>query len=569
MAIGFSYTLKPDEAESLKELKSFMGKATELSKFALKIDQTKALEEFESFIQKIHGTEVDIKLNFGGGTGGNGGKGGTGGLAPALERQVQLVQDRLNNALNNLTLKADSKGLQGLLPVEQIIQQINQLGQSGESLRQVNLQAAEIRAELQMWGQALNNDSRELAEVTNLAGQLASKVGDQKEIAKNNQELQTLIESRQEDINAQIKQIQTSREFKTMTAQQQTAFNDLANSMKIVAYSAEGANQQFSEFRDELVTQQRLMQDREIDRISDAYERLGGTIQNLVLRYASLQLVLHQMKQYFQEAIEYTYELDAAYTDVAISMDISRTEFNKWTEDAMEIARANGIATTSVLDMVKIYATAGEDISAVAEKLSGTAMLQNITQWDADQTTSVINSIINQYQLLDKEINGVTGSVSNAINYLGDNLIAISNELTIDNVKGIQEMASAIDDAGSVVKNAGGTMEWYMSVTGALAESMNASGSEVGAAMRMITARTLQQKQAIEELDGSIEDADLVIANAEKALNQIGVTIREGGGDLRDIEDILGDVASKWDTLSDSTRGYVAAMLAGTNRRSY
>ena len=288
--------------------------------------------------------------------------------------------------------------------------------------------------------------------------------------------MQKLIKSRQEDINAQIKQIQTSREFKTMTAQQQTAFNDLANSMKIVAYSAEGANQQFSEFRDELVTQQRLMQDREIDRISDAYERLGGTIQNLVLRYASLQLVLHQMKQYFQEAIEYTYELDAAYTDVAISMDISRTEFNKWTEDAMEIARANGIATTSVLDMVKIYATAGEDISAVAEKLSGTAMLQNITQWDADQTTSVINSIINQYQLLDKEINGVTGSVSNAINYLGDNLIAISNGLTIDNVKGIQEMASAIDDAGSVVKNAGGSMEWYMSVTGALAESMNASG---------------------------------------------------------------------------------------------
>lgn len=486
MAIGFSYTLKPDEAESLKELKSFMGKATELSKFALKIDQTKALEEFNSFIQKLQNSEVEVKIKYGEGTGGNGGKGGTGGLAPALERQVQLVQDRLNNALNNLTLKADSKGLQGLLPVEQIIQQINQLGQSGESLRQVNLQAAEIRAELQMWGQALNNDSRELAEVTNLAGQLASKVGDQKEIAKNNQELQKLIKSRQEDINAQIKQIQTSREFKTMTAQQQTAFNDLANSMKIVAYSAEGANQQFSEFRDELVTQQRLMQDREIDRISDAYERLGGTIQNLVLRYASLQLVLHQMKQYFQEAIEYTYELDAAYTDVAISMDISREEFGKWTQDAMEIARANGIATTSVLDMVKIYATAGEDISAVTEKLSGTAMLQNITRWDADQTTSVINSIINQYQLLDKEINGVTGSVSNAINYLGDNLIAISNELTIDNIKGIQEMASAIDDAGSVVKNAGGSMEWYMSVTGALAESMNASGSEVGAALRMI-----------------------------------------------------------------------------------
>lgn len=85
----------------------------------------------------------------------------------------------------------------------------------------------------------------------------------------------------------------------------------------------------------------------------------------------------------------------------------------------------------------------------------------------------------------------------------------------------------------------------------------------------MVTARTLQQKQAIEELDGSIEDVDLVMANAEKALNSIGVTIRGSGGDLRAIEDILGDVAGKWDTLSDSTRGYVSAMLAGTNRRSY
>ena len=169
--------------------------------------------------------------------------------------------------------------------------------------------------------------------------------------------------------------------------------------------------------------------------------------------------------------------MDDAYTDVAISMGITRQEFNKWTEDAQEIARANGVATTSVMDMVKIYATAGEDISAVAEKLNGTAMLQNITQWDADQTTSVVNSIVNQYDLLSKEINGKTGDISNVINYLGDNLIAISNALEIDNVKGIQEMASAIDDSGSVIKNAGGSMEWFMSVTGTLAERMNATGN--------------------------------------------------------------------------------------------
>ena len=331
----------------------------------------------------------------------------------------------------------------------------------------------------------------------------------------------------------------------------------------------DGALKEFDRLDSKLADVKKNLEDKAVDKLASSYNKLGGTIQNLVVRYASLQLVLHQAKQVVQDSIQYVFEMDDAYTDVAISMDITRQEFNKWTEDAQEIARANGVATTSVMDMVKIYATAGEDISAVAEKLNGTAMLQNITQWDADQTTSVVNSIVNQYDLLSKEINGKTGDISNAINYLGDNLIAISNALEIDNVKGIQEMASAIDDSGSVIKNAGGSMEWFMSVTGTLAERMNATGSEVGAAMRMVTARTLQQKQAIEELDGSIEDVDLVMANAEKALNSIGVTIRGSGGDLRAIEDILGDVAGKWDTLSDSTRGYVSAMLAGTNRRSY
>lgn len=394
----------------------------------------------------------------------------------ATERQVQLVQDRLNNALNNLTLKADQMGLQGLLPVDDIIQRINQLGQSGESLRKVNFLASEIRTELQMWGQALNNDSRELSQITELAGKLASRVDEQKELAKTNQALQEHIESRQKKINKTIEDIRLTKEFNNLSAQQQLAFNKLADSMEIVAYSVDGANTQFENFKHQLQDQKDLMIAKQVDSVSDAYEKLGGTIKNLVVRYASLQLVLHQMKQYFQEAIQYTYDIDDAYTDVAVSMDITREQFNKWTEDAQAIARANGVATSSIMDMVKIYASAGEDINDISDKLAGTAAIQNITQFDTETTTSIVNSIITQFKLMDKEINGTTGNISNAINYLGDNLIAISNELSIDNIKGIQEMANAIDDAGSVIHASGGTMEWYMGVTGALAEATNSTG---------------------------------------------------------------------------------------------
>ena len=85
----------------------------------------------------------------------------------------------------------------------------------------------------------------------------------------------------------------------------------------------------------------------------------------------------------------------------------------------------------------------------------------------------------------------------------------------------------------------------------------------------MCTARTLQQKQVLEEYNDTGEDTAIAMANAEKALQSIGVTIRNSGGDLRTIEEVLGDVASKWDTLSDSSQQFVSEKLAGTNRRAY
>lgn len=295
---------------------------------------------------------------------------------------------------------------------------------------------------------------------------------------------------------------------------------------------------------------------------------LGQSFKNMGL-YVSSAMIVRELWRALREGTQYIKELDEAFTDISISMNITREEFNKWTQDARKIAQANGVLTTSIMDMVKIYATAGEDISEVQDKLAGTAMIQNITQWEADETTSAVNSIINQYKLLDKEINGTTGNVANAINYLGDNLIGISNALSIDNVKGIQEMVSAIDDAGSVISNAGGSMEWYMGVTGALAEATNSTGSEIGATMRMVTARTLRQGEAISELEAQGEDMEIAMAKAEKALTDIGVTIRgETADELRNIEDIVGDVAGAWDTLSDSQRQAVSEAMAGTQRSS-
>lgn len=397
--------------------------------------------------------------------------------------KVKLIQENLFNQLNKLTLKTDGNLLDGLIPVDTLADHIKTLGDAGESMESVNRRAKELRIEMQQHGIILNNIEAIMEDMAKNNGELSDRFKLQGDVVERLTEayekykdVKASADDAQQDIQDKIQLIKTSKEYQNATEREKLRIDELCDSLKILAFSERSVDDQKKEFIQTLDREKDLLDARYIDEARRKYDDLEGTIKNLVVRYVSLQAILHNVKAYYQDVIQYTKDLDDAYTDVAISMDITREEFNAWTKDARVIAQANGQTTTSLMEMVKIYAQAGEDISDVQDKLAGTAMIQNITQWDAEQATSAVNSIINQYKLMDREINGVVGDTANAIQYIGDNLIGISNALSIDNVKGIQEMVSAVDDAGSVIYNAGGSLEWFMGVTGALAEATNSTG---------------------------------------------------------------------------------------------
>ena len=291
---------------------------------------------------------------------------------------------------------------------------------------------------------------------------------------------------KQREISLAINKLLSGKNGEHLTSTELKRLQELQRTFK--SLNATNMSQLNSALKDTKLSISEIANDANNRRLTttvDKVNSLGQSLKNLGL-YVSGAMIIRELWQQFKTGINYVKELDEAFTDVAISMDITRQEFDAWTKTARQIAQANGQMTTSAMEMVKIYATAGEEISQIEDKLAGTLAIQNITQWNAEQTTSAVNSVVNQYKLLEKEINGTTGNIANAIEYMGDALIGISNELTIDNVAGIQEMINAIDTAGGIMEQSGASMEWYMAVTGALKETMNATGDEVGNAFKMI-----------------------------------------------------------------------------------
>ena len=383
-----------------------------------------------------------------------------------------------------------------------------------------------------------------------------------------NKKVQDHIRIKKEQAQLYAKEILSSSTMRKATEEERQEMERLITQYNITGSSVKEVNQCYAEM-------QRLVKDMKLDVMNrqlmeqDTWlDKVKNGIKDYVrftLDLDDIQGVMQNVTRLFSTSFEHIKVLDEAYTNINQTMSVTTEEFETMAQTAYEVGDASGALGTDILEMMKIYASANETAESVNAKIAGTTAFQNVSGLSGTDATNALQTIINQFKLVES---GAYNS-ADAITYVGDAITGVAYNLSKDEGDAMQEIISAVEDAGSVIAQAGGSLEWYSAVTGTLAETVNATGSEVGGAMRMITARTLQQKEAFDELNDSGEETEVAMANAEKALTNLGISIRSSDGDLRSIEEVLGDVADKWDTLSDSDQQFVAEKLAGTNRRSY
>ena len=599
MALGFNYTLSVNESASLKNLEDFTKKIGDRT---VKIGIDFDMDSFNTMIDKIQdkldGITDKLTLEFGdfdvdidslqkqlkkvgdkvklsipaeievkerdleqplkdtGESVGN-----------SVERQIKVIQDSLILSLNNLAQKVSKNGLDDIIPVDDIMRSIDELGKMDLKIQDVNKQAKLIRQEIQSWSQVTTAQT-ELFKTTATA---ASDVADSvlkinKANADDSLKRQTKI--LQQNLDIQMDNIRASKQFSDLTESQIQDFNRLADAMKLTGDSLQQVKANYQELNYQIKDFKNQNISNMVSKQDSAFKNLATTIFGINSAYDLLQAGVQGIKQVFSDATGFIKELDEAYTNINQTMSISQDEFEAWVDDATEVANQTGVLTSDVLTMMKTYAGAGETIENVQGKLAATTAFQNVTGMQAQDVTNSIQSIMNQFQMLQ----GTAEESAASMEYLGDVMVGVGYSLSKDEQLAMGDIITGVETAGAVVKSAGGSFEWMTAIIGTLSEQMNATGDETGNAMKMIAARTLQSKEAISELVEAGEDMSQIgvdASNAEKALTDIGVSVRDSSGEFRELEAILGDVADKWKTLNNTEQQLVSEKLAGNNRRNY
>lgn len=127
-----------------------------------------------------------------------------------------------------------------------------------------------------------------------------------------------------------------------------------------------------------------------------------------------------------------------------------------------------------------------------------------------------------------------------------------------------QELATAMSKTASSAASVGVEFENITAMMAVVVEQTRESATNIGSAFKSIISRFGEMKSGITEVDGEIVDYN----KTDAALRSVKISLKDAEGQFRDFDDVIYELAAKWDTLSRNTQRYIATVMAGNRQQS-
>jgi TP901 family phage tail tape measure protein len=129
------------------------------------------------------------------------------------------------------------------------------------------------------------------------------------------------------------------------------------------------------------------------------------------------------------------------------------------------------------------------------------------------------------------------------------------------------EIATAMTKTASIASSANMELETTAALLAQMIETTREPAETAGTAMKTIVARFTEMKKAVGDVV-TVDGEEVNVNKVEEDLRSAGVALRDVNGEFRDNDDVLLELASKWDSLDIMTQRYIATTAAGSRQQS-
>lgn len=338
------------------------------------------------------------------------------------------------------------------------------------------------------------------------------------------------------------------------------AFNPKLNTINFVQFNsvlkASGLNiqkieQQFNTAGDSgkrafrSLTEQIFTANTELKKTKGFIQNIGETLFNAAkwsVAYGAINNITNGIKS----AWTYAISLDSALNDIRIVTGKSYEEMEKFAKSANKAAKALGTSTMDYTKGSLIYYQQGLGQRDVEARTAVSAKTANVTGQSMQEVSEELTAVWNGFQVIAKD----------AESYV-DRLAAVAAASASD----LEELSTAMSKVASSANAMGINVDQLTAQIATIESVTRQDAASIGTALKTIYSR--MGDLAV----GAEDEFGVALGDVSGKMKKMGIDILDQEGNMRDMGNVIEEVAAKWETWTEAQQQAAAVALAG--KRQY
>lgn len=255
--------------------------------------------------------------------------------------------------------------------------------------------------------------------------------------------------------------------------------------------------------------------------------------------------LMHGVQGSLQKAYYYAKDLDKSLNDIRIVTGQSSDQMAQFAEKANKAAQALSTTTTNYTNASLIYYQQGLSDKEVADRTEVTIKMANAAGESASKVSDQLTAIWNNFY-----------DGSKSLEYYAD----VMTKLGAYTASSTDEISEGVQKFASVANTIGLSYEYATSALATLTAKTRESANTVGNSLKTLFAR-IQGLTLGETLEDGTD-----LNKYSKALEKVGISIKDQQGELKDMNTILDEMMNKWDSLSRAEQVALAQTVGGVRQ---
>lgn len=293
------------------------------------------------------------------------------------------------------------------------------------------------------------------------------------------------------------------------------------------------------------LTAEILSTNRNLEKTTTFIDSMMTTMGNTI-KWGISSSIMNSFTGAIQSSYNYVKDLDRSLNNIRIVSEKSADQMERFAKNANQVAKSLGTTTLDYTNAALIYEQQGLADEEVTARTATTLKMSNVLGTSADEVSDYMTAIWNNFY----EEGG------KSLEYYADAL----TKLGAATASSAEEISTGLEKFAAIADTVGLSYEYATAALTTVTAATRQSAEVVGTAFKTLFARIQDL-----ELGETLEDG-VTLGKYSEALDKIGISILDTNGEMKDMDKILDEMGSKWDTLTKAQQVSLAQTVAGTRQ---